>query len=111
MRGLLAAFCVVLFAAAGTLTATAANLGRVVTTVTSSSGQPIARASVSVVGNPWSYHGSTDASGTMVAGAVEPGIYTVTAQAGGFQSIRITGLIVLWSQTKTVNLILSPTQH
>jgi hypothetical protein len=82
-----------------------------VTTVTSSGGQPIAGANVSVAGSPWSYHGSADARGSITFGAVEPGTYIVTAQARGFQAVRITGIFVQSSQTATVNLTLAPTQH
>ena len=111
MRALLAAVCIVLFAAAATPTATAANTGRVVVTVTSSGGQPIAGAAVVVAGNPWSYHGSTDARGSMIFGAVEPGTYIVMAQARGFYAMRFTGIFVQSSQTAALNFILAPTQH
>jgi hypothetical protein len=111
MRALLAAVCIVLFAAAATSTATAANTGRVVVTVTSSGGQPIAGASVSVAGSPWSYNASTDARGSFTFGAVEPGTYIVMAQARGFYAMRFTGIFVQSSQTAALNFILAPMQH
>ncbi len=83
--------------------------GLIVGTVTSATGTPIARATVTAAAPSGRYTATTDARGRFVLLGVEPDTYTVTAEAPGYQALVNHAVRVITGQEEHTTFALATT--
>ncbi len=103
---------VFLLASAGSLFAQAGATGSILGTVTDSTGAVIPKVRVTITNTATNvpFHAVTSSAGDYLAPSLNPGYYSVAAEAPGFQKSVTTGINLTVDQRVRVDVVLKPGQ-
>jgi hypothetical protein len=101
---------IVMLVATGTMFGQAGATGTILGTVTDSSGaiMPNVKVTVTNTGTNVAFRTSTSSAGDFLAPSLEPGTYSVSAEAKGFQKSLTTGFVLAVDQKVRIDLALRP---
>jgi len=102
--------CVLTLATAGLVFAQGGGTGTVLGTVTDNSGAVVANAEVNVTNTATGVvaHTQTSSSGDFTVPSLNPGVYSVSVEATGFQKAVTSGVVLSVDQKARVNVALKP---